>query len=275
MQTQYFIKRIEGLIASNELGLAISLLRKFTKYGFEQQYRQILKLSAVQRQFLDISHKSEITLTERMRYKHATTQALLEILASLENALPLRLPSQLAELALHLLHALANRPPQAQISFQENQTQSRSTAPANILEAIPAAKPIRLSIANMLALVLLFIMIGAMTPGFFLLKQHFQTQVFAPMNADMSQEELAELAAAYELTDIGAPNHHLNFDQSIISYWYGRMVEGLDAGKVEKAFAAFNEVITEAQNQHREILTHEDLYTLAGNGRQFAVGSLQ
>jgi hypothetical protein len=41
------------------------------------------------------------------------------------------------------------------------------------------------------------------------------------------------------------------------------MVEGLEAEKVETAFATFNEIITEAQEESREILTHEDLYMLA------------
>lgn len=263
MQTQYFIKRIEGLIASNKLGLAISLLRKFTKYSHKQHYQQILKLSTIQQQFQEVAKWSEITSSERMRYQHATTRSLLEVLASLENALPLQLPPELADLALHLLRAVSHWETTPSIPFQEVKQKTKPKVPAPLLEAIPAAKPIRLSIANMLVYTLLFLLLGAITPSAYLVKQHLNTKAFAPFSTTISPAEIAELAAQYDLTEIEAPNHHLNFDQTIISYWYGRMVEGLEVNKMEMAFAAFNEVITQAQYQQREILTHEDLYMLA------------
>lgn len=264
MQTQYFIKRIEGLIAGNELGLAISLLRKFTKCSSKQHYQQVLKLSSIQQQFQQVASVSEITLSERMRYQHATTRSLLELLASLENSLPINLPLELADLALHLLHAVSNREAaDASISFKDIPHENVKEKPSAMLVAIPAAKPVRLSIASMLVYTLLLLLLGAIAPSAYLIRQHLDTKAFAPYSTTMTQSEIADLAAFYDLTEIEAPNHHLNFDQNIISYWYGRIVEGMEADKVETAFAAFNEVIMQAQDQQREILTHEDLYMIS------------
>jgi hypothetical protein len=262
MQTQYFIKRLEGLIASNDLELAISLLRKFTKYHSEILYKQVLRISTTQQQFRELAHISDITSSERIRYQHALTKNLLELLASLENSLPINLPLHLADLALHLLHAIADRDSVPSVSFEEV-VEDEAKKKTTMLEAIPAAKPVRMSIGNLLAYALLLIMLGAITPGAYLLKQHINAKAFAPFSSALSQEEIADLAASYQLTEIKSPNHHLNFDQAIIAYWYGRMVEGLEAEKVETAFATFNEIITEAQEESREILTHEDLYMLA------------
>lgn len=262
MQTQYFIKRLEGLIASNELELAISLLRKFTKCHSKTLYKQVLRISTTQQQFRELANISDITSSERIRYQHALTKNLLELLASLENSLPINLPLDLADLALHLLHAIAERDAVPSVSFEEI-VDDEANKKTTMLEAIPAARPVRLSIGNLLAYALLLIMLGAITPGAYLLKQHINAKAFAPFSSALSQEEIADLAASYQLTEIESPNHHLNFDQAIIAYWYGRMVEGLEAEKVETAFATFNEIITEAQKESREILTHEDLYMLA------------
>ncbi len=266
MQTQYFIKQLENLLSKNEIELSISLLRKFTKFCNQALYARIVKLSAVQQHFKKIEFNSHITPSERIRFQHAATRELLEILAHLENSLPIHLPQELAELAQHLLGAIQgreNREHAASFASEEKIEEAKAVQLPAVLEAIPAGRPIRLSVAGMFGYALILFILGAIAPGIHLLSQQWGAEELSLFETHISQEEIADLALYYDLTEIEAPNHHLSFDQAVLAYWQGRMAEGMEAQKLETAFATFKAVIQQAQEEKREILTHQDLYMLA------------